>query len=232
MPETMWWLTWQCRSDDRVTDFGMDRGPEDTEVLPARICRGPGREGVIGVGTIEGFSIDVADPVRSRLGEDLGGFAEWLPGDEILAGGRVVPIDLLGGNEILPRLAALRRTGIVPFQREGRPSDGGTGQGASADDERPAARKTTALQVLPRHYDLLLWRRERTDGQTQPFNCWNSVDARAVARASQDVRTHDVEPQDQRAVMAQERVPERSTHAESHLDSTNDSDRIGYVTRR
>ena len=125
MPETMWWLTWQCRSDDRVADFGMDRGPEDTEVLPARICRGPGREGVIGVGAIEGFSIDVADPVRSRLGEDLGGFAEWLPGDEILAGGRVVPIDLLGGNEILPRLDALRRTSIVSFRREGRPSDGG-----------------------------------------------------------------------------------------------------------
>ena len=109
MPETMWWLTWQCRSDDRVADFGMDHGPEDAEMLPARICRGPGREGVIGVGAIEGFSVDVADPVRSRLGEDLGGFAERLPGDEILAGGRVVPVDLLGGNEILPRLAALRR---------------------------------------------------------------------------------------------------------------------------
>lgn len=125
MPETMWWLTWQCRSDDRVADFGMDHGPEGTEMLPARICRRTGREGVIGVGAIGGFSVDVADPVRSRLGEDLGGFAEWLPGDEILAGWSVVPIDLLGGNEILPRLAALRRTGIVPFQREGRPSDGG-----------------------------------------------------------------------------------------------------------
>ena len=121
---------------------------------------------------------------------------------------------------------------MMSFRREGGPSDGAAGQGASADDERLAARKTTALQVLPKHYDLLLWRRERTDGQTQPFNCWNSVDARAVARASQDVRTHDVEPQDQRAVMAQERVPERSTHAESHLDSTNESDRIGSVTRR
>src|SRR6476659_1763228 len=139
MPETMWWLTWQCRSDDRAADFGMDRGPEDTEMLPARICRRTGREGVIGVGAIEGFSIDVADPVRSRLGEDLGGFAEWLPGDEFLAGGRVVPIDLLGGNEILPRLDALRRTSIVSFRREGRPSDAAYGDctSGSAQALRP-----------------------------------------------------------------------------------------------
>src|SRR5215207_8564369 len=86
--------------DDGVADLGLDGRPQQAQVLPLGGAGLEVGEGGVGVLAVQRLDVDLADAVRALLDKDVLGLTERLAGDVVEPQRRVVPADLIGGDEI------------------------------------------------------------------------------------------------------------------------------------
>jgi hypothetical protein len=92
---------------DGIPYLGMDNRAEHAQVLPFGVRLLESGEALIGVFTVEGLVIHLADAIRTILDEDVGLVVEWLASDPILAIRLVIPVDLVGRDVVGTGLAGV-----------------------------------------------------------------------------------------------------------------------------
>lgn len=177
---------------DRVPDLGVDGRSEQAEVLPARIDRREGGERLVGVGAVVRLAVDMADPVRAVRDEGIRRLIERLAGDLVEPGRRVVPVDLVGGDEVLPGAS-----GTAGRAGGGRRSLGGASSGAQparlhGPKQREPPRAEEAERLPPVHA-----RRQPTAVRSCPL----------VTRVNVQSRDHGSSPPRVRALGRRVRPP-------------------------
>src|SRR5581483_2319652 len=87
---------------DRVADLGVDRRPEDAEVLPLLRAGNERLERAVGVPAVDRFAVDVPDALVAVVEVGAGGGLEARP-EQVPARRGVIPVDRIGGDVVRPR---------------------------------------------------------------------------------------------------------------------------------
>src|SRR5580704_8100073 len=101
---------------DGVPYFGAQDGPENSGMLPLWRARFQSRERIVGVFTVDGFTIDGSDAMRTLFDIDVGITRELHAHHFVDAAGSVVPFHLVGGDVVGADLAG-SCSGLCPATR-------------------------------------------------------------------------------------------------------------------